>query len=196
MAATNEQQAQITGNGKERGALGAAGAARSRSVCRQTAQPRHHRATGKGAGVSELISGCWKEKQSDRKANLHMGSDPALAAVGTKIPIYLCGLPVRAEECEDSRGGEEPRNRVLTPCRDTGVPCNWSCPKTYVEQLFKIVYASCPCHVPWSVRGFIPRAEKSCPAPLAPASADVHASLPSWCHQLREPRIISPLFSP
>lgn len=89
MAVTNEHRVQITQRGKERGVLGAAEAASSR---------RGRRATSKGLQVSKLISGCWKEKQSDRKAALHVGCDPDLSAVSTKIPIHLCGLTVRPEE--------------------------------------------------------------------------------------------------
>lgn len=89
MAVTNEQRVQITQRGKERGVLGAAEAASSRSG---------RRATSKGLQVSKLISGCWKGKQSNRKAALHVGCDPDLAAVSTTIPIHLCGLTVRPED--------------------------------------------------------------------------------------------------
>lgn len=51
------------------------------------------------------------EKQSDKKATLHVGSDPTLTASGTKISVHLCGLLVRPEGCEDNHGGEEPHKR-------------------------------------------------------------------------------------
>jgi len=117
MTLTNEQQAQITQRAKEKAVLGAAGAASSRSCRRQSPQPQHCRANSKGARGSELISGFWKEKQSDSMATLHVGSDTALAVVSTKILIRLCGLPVRPEECEDNRWGEEPSEHVNDPFR-------------------------------------------------------------------------------
>lgn len=64
------------------------------------------RSSRHGDTARELISGCWKENQSDRKAALHVGSHPALAAASTDIPVRLCGLPI---------GRGHPRGRAAAP---------------------------------------------------------------------------------
>lgn len=112
MAVTNEQQAQITDRKRKRSAGGGQGSQlpkRLRAAAPATAPQ------SKGAQASKLITVCWKENQNDRKATLHVGCDPALAVVSTKLPIQLRGLPVRREEPGDNPWEEELRECVTDP---------------------------------------------------------------------------------
>lgn len=104
MAVTNEQQAQITDGKRKRSAGGGQGSELPKRLRAAAPAPAPR---SKGAQVSKLITVCWTEEQNDREATLHVGCDPALAVVSTKIPIQLCGLLVRREEPEDNPWEEE-----------------------------------------------------------------------------------------
>lgn len=129
----------------------------------QAATPAHVQQSSQHKGTSELISGCWKENESSRKAVLHVGPD----GVFTAIAIQPWGLPVSHTVCERTAGWQTRWCVASWGYRCT--PYISPALSVHLKILLKIIYAPCPNHCPWSAVWFIPCAKKFLSAPLTPA---------------------------